>query len=142
MRPARVYLLVAGLYLVVSGIVGFTLDASFPTSAHDARGQHAHIFGIFETNGWHNLAALAIGVPSLAVALLLPRHAAVTAALAGLGNGVTFLLFLAWEAETFWVASNTADQVVHATLAVGGLVTALLDSRHRLSSPVLEPEAA
>lgn len=126
---ARVFLVVAGTYLTLVGVVGFTLDASFPTSAEAVSESRAYIFGILETNGWHNLAALLTGMPSLAVAWWRPDAAPAFALLVGVLNAVVFVSFEAWGGETFWVASNGADQVVHAATAVGGIATGLWSRR-------------
>ncbi len=125
--PARLFLLVGGLWLLVTGVVGFALERSFPVgSAEAAAGHSAHIFGILETNGWHNLAAVGIAAVSLPVALLRPGWSRTTALAIGIVHvGVTTALIV-WEPSTFWIASNDADQVVHATYAVGGIVTGLL----------------
>ena len=135
MTPARLYLLVSGGYLLVVGVVGFGLDASFPTSSAEVAASHGHLFGIFETNGWHNLGAVGLGLSALVVAIGRPGHSAVVAVLSGAANAGVFLLFAGWEPATFLVASNAADQVVHATLAVGGLTVGgwdLLAARGRL----------
>lgn len=140
-EPARLFLLVSGAYLLIVGGIGFLFDATFATSAAEARESHGHIFGIFETNGWHNLAAVALGLPSAAVAVGRPKLAVPVVLASGIGNGVAFVAFEVWGADTFWVASNTADQVVHALIAVGGIGAAL--TTHRMpthgSRPVKSP---
>lgn len=84
----------------------------------------AHIFGVFETNGWHNLAAVALAAVALSVAFGKPSWSRSAAMLIGIFHiGVTVSLIL-WEPSTFWLASNDADQVVHATYAVGGIASA------------------
>jgi len=39
--------------------------------------------------------------------------------------GITVSLML-WDPSTFWLASNAADQVVHAASAIGGVAAGLL----------------
>lgn len=124
--PARLFLAVSGACLLLIGVAGFALDSSFPTSsAHVAHG-HAKIFGIFATNGWHNLGALAMAMPALGVALARPALSRVTALAVGGSNALVFLLFAIWEPSVFWIASNIADQVLHAALAVGGITSAVV----------------
>ena len=120
-RASRGYLLACGSFLLVTGIVGFMLDTSFPTRPAEVSASHGHIFGVLETNGWHNLAAVGIGLPSLAVALRAARLAAPFAFTAGALNLGVFILFALFGPEAFLFASNSGDQVLHAVLAVGGL---------------------
>jgi uncharacterized protein DUF4383 len=127
--PARVYLAVAAVYLLILGAAGFLYDASFPTSA-GAVG-HSHIFGIFETNGWHNLAGLVFGVIAL-IALLDPARARVGALIVALPNLGVFIVFALVDPRTFWFASNGIDNVTHALLGFGGVV-AVLATRSRAS---------
>ncbi|HEX2056974.1 MAG TPA: DUF4383 domain-containing protein [Actinomycetota bacterium] len=132
--PARVYLVVSGFFLVAAAAVGFGLDASFPSSSAAVESDtHPHIFGIFETNGWHNLAALISGVVSLGFAVR-PEWARLGAFVKGtMYVGVTVSIAV-WGPETFLIASNTADQVVHGTLGAAGLVAgfATRSKRHFL----------
>lgn len=44
-QPARTYLLCSGLFLLVTGLVGFALDTSVPTTSADVAASHGHIFG-------------------------------------------------------------------------------------------------
>ena len=114
------YLAASGLFLLVAGLVGFTLDLSFPTSAADVAHSHGHIYGVLETNGWHNLAAVGLGLPSMLIAAWRPALASATCLVTGLLNGAVFCAFAFWGPETFLVASNSGDQVLHAVLAVCG----------------------
>ena len=121
--PARLYLALTALYLIVLGVAGFLYDASFPTSSAEVG--HAHVFGIFETNGWHNLAGVAFGVIAL-VALLDPARARIGALVVAVPNAVVFVTFALFDPRTFLFASNGADNVVHALLGFGGIAAALL----------------
>jgi hypothetical protein len=68
--PARVYLVTTGTLLVAAALTGFTYSTSFPTSAEAVRAaDDPHVYGIFETNGWHNLSSLVSGLISLSFAL-------------------------------------------------------------------------
>lgn len=123
--PARLYLVISGSLLIAIGAAGFAVDASFPTAAAEVeRLGSGHLFGILETNGWHNVAGLASGVVAVAFAAR-AQWARLGALLqGGLYTAVTAAVAI-WGGETFWIASNTADQVVHALLAVGGLASGL-----------------
>lgn len=120
--PARLFLLAGGTWLLVLGLVGFAVSSSFPIGAAEAETAHSgHIFGIFETNGWHNLATVLIAAVSLPVAVLRPGWSRPVALAIGVIHvAVTAALFI-WEPSTFWIASNSADQVVHATYAALGI---------------------
>ena len=124
--PARIFMLISALYHLPLGIAGLLYDQTFPIGAADA--EHAgsdHIFGIFETNGWHSLAALALGVVSVYF-LMQPRRARDAALVIGVLHVGIVVAFFAWPPETFWFASNTADQIVHSFTAIGGIGAAVL----------------
>jgi hypothetical protein len=122
--PARVYLVVSGVFLVGAALTGFGLSTSFPTSANAVHSaDNPHIYGIFETNGWHNLGALISGAISLAFAVR-PEWARTGAFVKGSMYAVVTLSIALWGPETFLLASNTADQIVHGSLAVAGLAAA------------------
>ena len=72
-NPSRIFLSISGAYLLLTGLIGFAVSGSFPTRRDAVGTSHGHIFGVLETNGWHNAAALALAVPSLLVALRWPR---------------------------------------------------------------------
>ncbi|MGH7855922.1 MAG: DUF4383 domain-containing protein [Candidatus Binatia bacterium] len=127
--PARWYLLVSGVVLLLLGGLGFALNTSFPTSSADF-GDSAHLFGLFETNGWHNAAALGSGFLALGFAVE-ERWSRLGAFVKGaLYVAVTTALFVT-EPGTLLVASNAADQVLHSALAVGGIATGLATPRRR-----------
>jgi hypothetical protein len=84
-RPAVAYLWVWGAVLVILGGAGLALHPDFAVG----RGvSHEHLFGVFETNGWHSVAGLAFGIPSLVVASRAPGWAPATALAVGLFGGV------------------------------------------------------
>lgn len=123
--PARVFLLVTAIVHVPLGIVGFFYDRSFPLGAQATEvAGSAHVFGILETNGWHTLGALLVGVIALNAALN-PGRAREVALGLGVFHVGLFASLLVWEPSTFWLASNAADQVIHAFTAIGGIVTGL-----------------
>jgi hypothetical protein len=127
--PARVFMLAAALWHLALGGGGFFYDASFPVGAAAARGgESAHIFGVFETNGWHNAAALGLGMVTLFFTIR-PARAREAALVIGIGHVGLTAAFMLWPPTTFWIASNTADQWVHAATAVGGIVSGLATPR-------------
>ncbi len=127
--PARVFMLVVALLLIVLGGVGFLHNATFPIGAAEARAEEsAHVFGVFETTGWHNAASLGVALLALYFTL---RPARAREAALGIGVahvGLTAALMI-WDPSTFWIASNGADQWVHASTAVGGIVSGLATPR-------------
>ncbi len=126
-NPARWYLLAVVVSHVPLGVVGLVLDRSFPIGAEAAReaGSH-HIFGVFETNGWHSLGALVLGVLAASILIAAPEGARRVALLIGVINVVLALSLVAWDPSTFWIASNGTDQIVHSATALAGIVTGLL----------------
>lgn len=127
--PARVYLVATGVFLVFAAVTGFAIDRTFPTSADAVHAaDNPHVAGIFETNGWHNLASLISGAISLSFALR-PEWARTGAFFKGGMYTVVTASIAIWGPETLLIASNTADQVVHGSLAVTGLAAALATRR-------------
>ncbi|MDQ3914226.1 MAG: DUF4383 domain-containing protein [Actinomycetota bacterium] len=127
--PARVYLVASGVFLVAASLVGFTVNSAFPASsgAVESAGT-GHILGIFETNGWHNLSALISGAIALAFAIK-PEWARTGALVKGVMYVAVTASIAIWGPEAFKIASNAADQVVHATLGVTGLAAAAMTPR-------------
>ncbi len=127
--PARVFLAFSALYHVLLGGVGLALDQTFPLSAEVAARAHSeHIFGVFETNGWHSLAGLGLGLVSLYFAAR-PEHAREASFAVGASQVVTTVALAVWDPSTFLFASNGADQVIHSFTALAGIVAALLTQR-------------
>jgi hypothetical protein len=124
--PARIFMLAAAVVHLPLGIAGLAYDQTFPVGATAAeRASSELIFGIFETNGWHSLSALVLGIIT-AYFTMYPRRARDAALMIGLLHvGIVGALVL-WQPSTFWLASNGADQVVHASVAIGGIASALL----------------
>ncbi|MDQ4143146.1 MAG: DUF4383 domain-containing protein [Actinomycetota bacterium] len=69
--PARIYLVGSGILLVALAAVGFAVNTSFPTDAGQVSSTSDHVFGVLETNGWHNLAGLVSGLVALGFGLTL-----------------------------------------------------------------------
>ncbi|HVF52258.1 MAG TPA: DUF4383 domain-containing protein [Actinomycetota bacterium] len=122
-------MLVAAIWHLALGGVGFLYNASFPVGAAAARAEgSAHIFGIFETNGWHNAAAFGLGLVTLYFTLR-PARAREAALVIGVAHVGLTLAWMVWDPRTFWFASNMADQFVHGSTAVGGVVCGLATPR-------------
>jgi Domain of unknown function (DUF4383) len=138
--PARLYLAVSGAWHLVVAVGGFLVDQTFPTSIAAARSGHsAHIFGIFETNGWHTLGAAIVGVVATYAAIY-PKRAREVAFGIGAFHVPFTLALVFWEPHTFLIASNGADQIVHISSAVLGLAAAIATPSHahrRVVTPVL-----
>ena len=121
---ARVFLLITTIVHIPLGIVGFLYDRTFPLSPQAAQAAgSAYMFGL-ETNGWHTLGALIVGIAALYGTLNRSR-ARQTALILGATHVGLFLSLVIWEPSTFLIASNGADQVIHAFTAIGGTVSGL-----------------
>ncbi|HEY7875993.1 MAG TPA: DUF4383 domain-containing protein [Actinomycetota bacterium] len=124
--PARIFLLVSALYHLPLGILGLLVDQTFPLSAGAAaHASSGHLFGVFETNGWHSVAGLGVGAFSLFY-VVRPRHARAAALNLGIGHVLIVIALAIWDPSTFLFASNGADQVIHTTTALGGIASGLL----------------
>lgn len=124
--PARIFMLAAAVVHLPLGIAGLVYDQTFPVGATAAeRASSELIFGIFETNGWHSLAALLLGIITAYFAMY-PRRARDAALIIGVVHVGIFAALAMSQPSTFWLASNGADQVVHASTAIGGIASALL----------------
>ena len=124
--PARIFMAVSAAYHLPLSIAGLAIDQTFPVGATAAaRASSALIFGIFETNGWHSLAGLLIGLASIYF-VLRPDGARAAALAIGIGHIVVTAALAFLPPSTFWFASNGADQVIHTVTAVGGTVAGLL----------------
>jgi len=131
-------MLAAAVWHLPLGILGFVYDQTFPVGATAAEGASSeHVLGIFETNGWHSLAALLLGIIT-AYFTMYPRRARDAALIIGLLHVGIVAALVVWHPSTFWLASNGADQVVHASTAIGGIASALL-TRPRGSETATPP---
>ena len=131
--PARIFLAFSAAFHLPVAVIGLAIDRTFPIGADAAA--HAgseHILGILETNGWHSLAALIVGLISLFYALY-PQGARRTALLLGMSHVFVVVGLMLWDPSTFWIASNAADQIVHSSTAIGGIGSALLTRRETVS---------
>jgi hypothetical protein len=127
--PARIFLTASAIWHLPLGIAGFLYNQSFPIgAAATANSESAYVFGIFETNGWHSLAALVLGVVSAYFAIKNEKVRQVALFIGILHVGIVTSLIVQ-DPSAFWLASNNADQVVHTSSAAGGIVSGLLTSR-------------
>ena len=127
--PARVFMGVSAVWHLPLGLIGLVTDRTFPIGATaTTHAESEYIFGVFETNGWHSLAALLLGAISLLFAWR-PERARTAALVIGIFHVAVFGSLVLWGPETFWIASNTSDQVVHSTTAIAGLVAGSMTPR-------------
>ncbi|HEV2754381.1 MAG TPA: DUF4383 domain-containing protein [Actinomycetota bacterium] len=127
--PARIFMTASAVFHVPVGVAGLFYELAFPIgSGAAAAGPHPHVFGVFETNGWHTLGAVFVAGVSLYYALR-PRHARAGALALGLGHVGLFVSLVLWDPSTFRIASNAADQVAHASTAIFGTMAGLLTAR-------------
>src|SRR5918998_3053053 len=133
--PAQWYCLLAGLSLLLAGILGFIVDSSFDTGDGIQGGE---LLSIFEVNGIHNLIHLASGLVLLAAS---PKRAsAKTVAIAfGLVYGiVTIIGLIDGETVLGLIPVNPADNILHIALSLLGLITGFM-SRGSDDVPANEP---
>jgi len=119
------YLVVSGVYLLITAIAGFAYTTSFGVGPTAKSVGSSQIFGIFETNGWHNLGGLVNGVSALGFAMTPTKIARIGAIVIGFASGVLAILLFAWPSQPL-LASNGADQVIHISVAVGGIAAGLM----------------
>jgi hypothetical protein len=121
--PAQWYCLLAGLSLLLAGILGFFVDASF-TTGDGIDGDR--LLSIFEVNGIHNLVHIASGLVLLAAS---PKRAsAKTVAIAfGLVYSVVTIIGLIDGKDVLGlIPVNPADNVLHIALSALGLIAGFM----------------
>lgn len=126
--PARWFLLVPAVVHLPLAVGGLVINRSFPGPFSTGDPGAEVVFGVFRTNGWHSLAALLVGAVALWFTLN-PKGTRATALTIGLVHVVVVVQFALVDPVTFWIASNNADQGVHAFSALGGILSALLTPR-------------
>lgn len=140
--PARIFLVVSAIYHLLLGILGLAIDQTFPLSAEAAaRAGSMHVFGVFETNGWHSLAALGLGAVSLFFAVR-PQRAREAAVALGISQAFIVLALALRDPSAFLLAANGADQVIHTATALGGIVSGLLTRNGLTKESLLGPRRA
>ncbi len=133
--PAQWYCLLAGLSLLLAGILGFIVDSSFDTGDGIQGGE---LLSIFEVNGIHNLIHLASGLVLLAAS---PKRASARAVAIGFGlvYGLVAIIGLIDGSDVLGlIPVNSADNVLHIALSALGLITGLM-SRGSDDVPANEP---
>jgi hypothetical protein len=133
--PAQWYCLLAGLSLLLAGILGFIVDSSFDTGDGIQGGE---LLSIFEVNGIHNLIHLASGLVLLAAS---PKRASAKAVAIGFGlvyGIVTIIGLIDGEDVLGLIPVNSADNILHIALSALGLITGLR-SRGSDDVPANEP---
>jgi hypothetical protein len=125
--PARWFLLAFAIVHLPLGVWGLVVDRSFPIGAGATRaGDSGHVLGVFYTNGWHSLGALLLGILAATVVVSGPLRSRRVAFNIGALHVWLVVSLLVWDPSNFWIASNGADQIVHASSAVGGIVSGFL----------------
>jgi hypothetical protein len=122
--PAQLYALVFGIVLVLVGIIGFFVNASFSVGAEVDRDQLI----IFDVNGWHNVVHLVSGAIGLAMAGT-PASARLFALGFGVVYAVVFLLGLVMDPLLYLIPVNPADHVLHLLIAVIGIGAGIASPR-------------
>jgi len=122
--PARVFLWISAVYLLVLGLGSLVVSPSFAVG-DEVSGDH--LFGVIETNGWHGLAGVLLGAASLAFAMS-GRWAREGTAVMGaslLASGVVFLLYGEGSVALGLIPVDARDAVLlHVLPGVVGLVCA------------------
>src|SRR5688500_12253083 len=128
--PAQLYCLLAGISLLLAGILGFVVDSSFDTG--DAIQGDELV--VFEVNGIHNLVHIASGLVLLAAAAR--RDLARTVALAfGVVYGIVTIIGLVDGEDVLGLLPvNTADNLLHIALSALGIIAALMSRPRRAPS--------
>ena len=130
LTPAQWYCLIAGAALLVLGVAGFFVNATFDEIEGVAQGDKILAF---EVNGWHNVIHIASGVVLLAAAAR-----ARAAKIGALAFGAVYLVVAVWGffsgEDILFVAINTVDNWLHVGLAVFGLIAGIVSPALRRST--------
>ncbi len=120
--PAQWYCLLAGLSLLLAGVLGFLANSSFDTG-DDVQGGS---FIGFEVNAIHNLIHVASGL--VLVGASRARRSARTVAIAfGLVYGIVAIIGLVDGRDVLGlIPINSADNVLHIALAGLGVLTGVI----------------
>jgi Domain of unknown function (DUF4383) len=129
---AQLFCLIVGATLVVVGLLGFLVEATFDTSSGgDPGALDGENLILFEVNGWHNVVHIASGLFLLALA---GRHR--TARTAALSFGaiyavVTVIGLIDGHDVLGLIPVNAADNVLHILLTITALAAGLSSDRDR-----------
>lgn len=124
--PAQLYALVIGVALVLAGVAGFFVSASFAVG--DAVATERGTLLWFDVNGWHNIVHLLSGAVGLAMAGK-PSSARLFALAFGGVYAVVLLLGLFMDPLLGLLPINAADNVLHLGIAVLGIAAGLATQR-------------
>ena len=120
---AQIYVMVLGVVLVLVGVLGFFVEASFGIGDDAQRGTLI----AFDINGWHNVVHLLSGIIGLAMV-----KTAASARLFAIGYGVVYLLvtalgFIVGDGGLLLsiIPINTADNLLHLAIAATGIAVGL-----------------
>jgi hypothetical protein len=134
--PARLYAMTVGVVLVAAGIIGFFYEGAFSSdeSVRDA------VFGILDVNGFHNVVHIATGLLGILAARTLASARTYCLLFGAVYLVVTLWGFVVGDGGSILsiIPINTADNVLHLLLAVGGFAAyaASAPSRdHRRAGP-------
>ena len=126
---AQRYCLLAGLVLLLVGVLGFLAEGSFGTG--DAL-QGGSFLG-FEVNGWHNIVHVISGLVLLGAANTRPTAKTVAMGF-GFVYGIVFLIGLVQGDEVLGVIPvNGPDHVLHFLLAAAGIAAGLVSATTKAS---------
>lgn len=125
--PAQWYCLLSGGLLLLLGIAGFFVNASFDGIEGVAQGDKILAW---EVNGWHNVVHLASGF-----LLLVAAAKAAMAKGAALAFGAIYLIVAVWGflggEDILFVAVNTFDDWFHLVLGLLGVIAGLASRSDR-----------
>jgi hypothetical protein len=132
--PAQWYCLLAGLALLLAGVLGFIVNSQFNTGGNI----NGDELIVFEVNGIHNLVHLASGLVLLAAS---PKRASARAVAIAFGlvyGLVTIIGLIDGETVLGLIPVNPADNVLHIALSALGVITGFM-SRGSDDVPANEP---
>ncbi|HEU4657662.1 MAG TPA: DUF4383 domain-containing protein [Capillimicrobium sp.] len=120
--PAQWYCRLAGLVLLIVGIVGFFVEPDFGTTARDE-------LILFDINGWHNVVHLLSGIVLLAVAGSPGAAKAVALAFGIVYGAVAIIGLIDGDDVLGFIPINAADNVLHIGLSALAIIAALVSER-------------
>ena len=127
--PAQWYCTLAGLALLLAGIAGFIVDATFDTGG----GIDGDKLIAFEVNGWHNVVHILSGLVLLAAAAKRASAKAVALAFGLVYGAVALIGLIDGDTVLGLIPVNPADNILHIALSAVGILAALAsdkDDRH------------
>lgn len=129
--PARLYATLVGGVLVILGIGGFFYSSSFGSP-----GDTGELLGLFEVNGWYNVARIVTGAIGLLVAGYAARQYALAMGAVYIALGVWGLILGSGEAMLGFLPVDDGNNILHLTLGGLGACAAFATPRPRIGKPV------